>query len=115
MNEELDQIEKNNTWDLFSIPNNKNAIGTKWIYRNKLNKDGHIVKNKARMVCKGYDQVEGMEFEEIFAPVSWIEAVNIFLSFSCYRKFKVYYMDINSSFLNGDLEEEVYVAQPEVF
>jgi hypothetical protein len=115
MNEELDQIEKNKTWDLVPRPNDKNVIGTKWVYINKLNEDGQIVRNKARLVCKGYAQVEGVDFEETFSPVARIEAIRMFLDFACYIKFKVYQMDVKSTFLNGDLEEEVYVEQPEGF
>jgi hypothetical protein len=115
MNEELDQIEKNKTWDLVPRPNNKNVIGTKWVYKNKLNEDGQIVRNKARLVCKGYAQVEGVDFEETFSLVARIEAIRMFLDFACYRKFKVYQMDVKSTFLNGDLEEEVYVEKPEGF
>jgi hypothetical protein len=115
MNEELDQIEKNKTWDLVPRPNDKNVIGTKWVYRNKLNEDGQIVRNKARLVCKGYAQVEGVDFEETFSPVARIEAIRMFLAFACYKKFKVYQMDVKSTFLNGDLEEEVYVEKPRRF
>jgi hypothetical protein len=75
MDEELDQIEKNDTWELFPRPKDKNAIGTKWVYRNKLNEDGHVKRNKARLVCKGYEQVEGINFEEIFSPVARMEAI----------------------------------------
>jgi hypothetical protein len=83
MNEELDQIEKNKTWDLVPRPNNKNVIETKWLYRNKLNEDGQIFRNKARLVCKGYAQVVGVEFEEIFSPIARIEAIKMFLDFAC--------------------------------
>ena len=67
MKEELNQTEKNQTWEL--VPN-KNVIGTKWVFRNKLSEDGHVVRNKARLVCKGYAQIEGIDFEEIFYLVS---------------------------------------------
>jgi hypothetical protein len=63
MNEELDQIEKNKTWDLVPRPIDNNVIGTKWVYKNKLNEDGQIVRNKTRLVCKGYAQVEGVDFK----------------------------------------------------
>jgi hypothetical protein len=75
MDEELDQIEKNDTWELVPRPKNKNVIGTKWVFRNKLNEDGHVTRNKARLVCKGYTQVEGIDFEETFSPVSRMEAI----------------------------------------
>jgi regulator of extracellular matrix RemA (YlzA/DUF370 family) len=115
MNEELDQIEKNQTWELVPRPKDKNVIGTKWIFKNKLNENGEIIKNKARLVCKGYSQVEGIDFEETFSPVARLEAIRMFLAFACFKNFKIYQMDVKSTFLNGTLEEEVYVEQPEGF
>ena len=70
MNEELDQIEKNETWELVPRPKDKNIVGTKWIFINKFNQDGQVIRNKARLVCKGYAQVEGIEFEETYAPIA---------------------------------------------
>ena len=67
MNEELDQIEKNQTRELVPRPEGNNVIGTKWIFKNKLNEDGEVIRNKDRLVCKGYAQVEGIDFEEIFS------------------------------------------------
>jgi hypothetical protein len=115
MKEELNQIEKNETWELVPRPKDKNVIGTKWVFRNKLDEDGQIVRNKARLVCKGYAQVEGIDFEETFAPVARLEAIIMFLAFVCFKNFKVYQMDVKSSFLNGNLEEEVYIEQPKGF
>jgi hypothetical protein len=112
MNEELDQIEKNQTWELVPRPKNKNVIGTKWVYKNKMNENGKVIRNKARLVCKGYAQVEGVDYEETFAPVARLEAIRMFLAFSSYKKFKVYQMDVKSTFLNGNLEEEVYIEKP---
>jgi hypothetical protein len=115
MNEELDQIEKNNTWELVPRLEDKNIIGSKWVFKNKMNEKGQVVRNKARLVCKGYAQVEGQDFDETFAPVARLEAIRMFLSYSCHKNFKVYQMDVKSAFLNGDLEEEVYMEQPEGF
>jgi hypothetical protein len=115
MNEELDQIEKNHTWELVPRPHDKNVIGTKWIFKNKLNENGEVIRNKARLVCKGYAQQEGIDFEETFAPVARLEAIRMFLAFSSFQQIKVYQMDVKSAFLNGDLEEEVYIEQPEGF
>ena len=78
-----------------------NVIGTKWIFKNKFNEHGHVTRNKSRLVCKGYAQVEGIGFEENFAPVEILEAIRMFLAFSCYKNFKVYQMDVKSAFLNG--------------
>lgn len=112
--EELQQIEKNKTWELVPRPEDKNIIGTKWVYRNKMNEEGKNVRNKARLACKGYSQAEGIYFEEIFAPVARLEAIRMFLSFSSYKGYKVYEMDVKSAFLNVNLEE-VYMEQPEGF
>jgi hypothetical protein len=115
MDEELDQIEKNDTWELVPRPKNKNVIDTKWVFKNKLNEYGHVTRNKARLVCKGYAQIEGIDFEETFPPVSRMEAIRLLLAYACSKNVKVYHMDIKSTFLNGELEEEVYIEQPEGF
>ena len=104
MDEELDQIEKNDTWELVPRPHDKNVIRTKWIFKNKLNENGEVIRKKARLVCKGYAQLEGIDFEEYFAPDARLEAIRIFLALSSFQKFKVYQMDVKSAFLNGDLE-----------
>ncbi|MGI4416855.1 reverse transcriptase domain-containing protein, partial [Klebsiella pneumoniae] len=85
MEEELGQIEKNNTWILVPRPKNKNVIGTKWVFRNKLNEEGKVVRNKARLVCKGYSQKERVDYNETFAPVARLEAVRLFLAFAAHK------------------------------
>ena len=87
MNEELDQIEKNKTWELVSKPQDKNVIGNKWVFKNKVNENGQVIRNKDRLVCKGYAQVEGVDFKETFAPVARLEAIRMFLAFAIYTKF----------------------------
>jgi hypothetical protein len=114
MDEELDQIEKNDTWELVPRPKNKNVIGTKWVFRNKLNEDGHVRRNKARLVCKGYAQIEGVNFEKTFSLVARMEEICLLLAYACSKNVKVYQMDVKSTFLNGELEE-VYIEQPEGF
>ena len=93
----------------------KNVIGSKWVFKNKINEQGQIVRNKARLVCKGYSQVEGQDFDETFAPIAILEAIKMFLAYASHKKFKVYQMDVKSSFLNGDLDEEVYIEKPDGF
>jgi hypothetical protein len=115
MNEELYQIEKNQTWELVPRQKNKNVIGTKWVYKTKMNENGQVIRNKARLVCKGYAQVEGVDYEETFAHMARLEAIRMFLAFSSYIKFKVYQMDVKSAFLNGNLKEEFYIEKPEEF
>lgn len=80
-----------------------------------MNENGEVIRNKEIIVCKGYAQQEGIDFEETFAPVARFEAIRMFLSLSSFWKFKVYQMDVKSTFLNGDLEEEVYIEQPKGF
>ena len=82
MKKELDQIEKNNTWELVLRPKDKNVVGTKWIFRNKMNEQGEVVRYKARLVCKGYSQQEGIDYEETFALVARIEAIRMFLAYA---------------------------------
>jgi hypothetical protein len=115
MDEELNQIEKNDTWELVPRPKNKNVIDTKWVFRKKLNEDGHVTRNKSRLVCKGYAYIEGIDFEETFAPVARMEAIHFLLAYACSKNVKVYQMDVKSTFLNGELEEEVYIEQPKGF
>ena len=115
MNEELSQIEKNKTWELVPRPLNKNVIGDKWVFRNKMNEAGKITRNKARLVCKGYAQVEGIYFGETFALVARMESIRLILAYASSKHIKVYQMDVKSAFLNGDLEEEVYMEQLDGF
>nr|GEU31278.1 putative ribonuclease H-like domain-containing protein [Tanacetum cinerariifolium] len=93
----------------------KKAIGTKWVYRNKKDERGVVVRNKARLVVQGHRQEEGIYYNEVFAPVARIEAIRIFLAFASYVGFIVYQMDVKSAFLYGTIDEEVYVTQPPGF
>jgi hypothetical protein len=91
-----------------------NVIGTKWIFKNKQGEDGEVVRNKARLVPQGYSQVDGLDFGETFAPVARLEAIRILLAFAASKGFKLYQMDVKSTFLNSVIHEEVYVRQPQV-
>eukprot|EP00253_Pinus_taeda_P009613 PITA_09613 len=92
-------------------PEEEITIEEKSLSRNKLNENGEVIRNKARLICKGYAQQEGINFEETFTPVARLEAIRMFLALSSFQKFNVYQMDVKSTFLNGDLEEEVYTEQ----
>ena len=85
---ELDQIDKNDTWELVPRPKNKNVISTKWVFRNKLNEYGQVIRNQDRLVCKGYAQIEGIDFEETFAPIARMEAIRFILAYACSKIFK---------------------------
>ncbi|KAK1397946.1 hypothetical protein POM88_007809 [Heracleum sosnowskyi] len=115
MQEELNEFERNEVWKLVPRPKNRSIVGTKWIFKNKTDSDGVIIRNKARLVAKGYSQQEGIDYDETFAPVARLEAIRIFLAYAEHKKFKVFQMDVKSAFLNGELEEEVYVEQPPGF
>ena len=117
MQEELHQFELNNVWELVKCPDPRkhNIIGTKWIYRNKQDENGLVVRNKARLVAQGYTQVEGIDFNQTFAPVARFEAIRILLAYANHHDNILQQMDVKSAFLNGKLEEEVYVAQPPGF
>ena len=114
MEEEIERKEKNKTWSLVSRLEDKNVIGTKWVFRNKLDENGEITRSKARLVCKGYAQEEGIDYREIFSLVARL-GVRTLLAYDVYKGFKVYEMDVKSTFLNGILEEEVYIEQLEGF
>ncbi|KAJ9561923.1 hypothetical protein OSB04_007083 [Centaurea solstitialis] len=113
--EELAEFIRNNVWLLVPKPRKRTIIGSKWIFRNKLDEVGTIIRNKARLVAQGYRQEEGIDYDETFAPVARLEAIRLFLAFAAHMNFKVFQMDIKNAFLNGKLNEEVYVAQPPGF
>nr|GFB58540.1 zinc finger, CCHC-type [Tanacetum cinerariifolium] len=112
---ELDLINKNNTWTLTTLPPNHKAIGLKWVYKTKRDANGKIIQYKARLVAKGYVQEQGIDFDEVFAPVARIETVRLILALAAYHGWQVYHLDVKSAFLHGYLKEEVYVTQPEGF
>jgi hypothetical protein len=91
------------------------VIGTKWVFRNKQDQDGIVVRNKVRLVAQGYTQVEGLDFGGTYALVARLEAIRILLAYACAHNIKLYQMDVKSAFLNGCINEEVYVEQPPGF
>ncbi|GKA11611.1 putative ribonuclease H-like domain-containing protein [Tanacetum coccineum] len=115
MQEELLQFKLQEVWTLVDLPNGKRAIGTKWVFRNKKDERGIVIKNKARLVAQGYTQEEGIDYDEVFAPVARIEAIRLFLAYASFKDFVVYQMDVKSAFLYGKIKEEVYVCQPPGF
>ncbi|RVW98283.1 Retrovirus-related Pol polyprotein from transposon RE1 [Vitis vinifera] len=115
MKEELKMIEKNQTWELVDKPRHKRAIGVKWVYRTKLNSNGSINKHKARLVVKGYAQMFRVDFSETFAPVARLDTIRMLLALAAQKGWNIHQMDVKSAFLNGYLEEEIFVEQPEGF
>ncbi|GJX12756.1 putative ribonuclease H-like domain-containing protein [Tanacetum coccineum] len=115
MQEELLQFKLQQVWVLVDLPHGMKVIGTKWVYRNKRDKRGVVVRNKERLVAQGATQEEGIDYDEVFAPVARIEAIRLFLAFASFMGFIVYQMDVKSAFLYGTIDEEVYVLQPPGF
>ncbi|KAK9074991.1 hypothetical protein SSX86_003310 [Deinandra increscens subsp. villosa] len=115
MRVELDAIEKNKTWSLTPLPNNQKAIGLKWVFKLKKDANGKVIRHKARLVAKGYVQLKGVDFDDAFAPVARMETVRVILAMAATNGWLVHHLDVKSAFLNGELQEEVYVCQPDGF
>ncbi|GJV38297.1 putative ribonuclease H-like domain-containing protein, partial [Tanacetum coccineum] len=115
MQEELIQFKLQNVWVLVDLPKGHRTIGTKWVYKNKKDERGIVIRNKARLVAQGHTQEESIDYDEVFAPVARIEAIRLFLAYASYMGFTVYQMDVKSAFLYGQIKEEVYVCQPPGF
>jgi hypothetical protein len=104
MVEELAAIEENKTWTLTDLPADRKAIGLKWVFKVKKDEQGAVVRHKARLVVKGYAQREGIDFNEVFAPVARMEAVRLLLALAAHEAWEVHHMDVKSAFLNGELQ-----------
>ncbi|GJT85640.1 retrovirus-related pol polyprotein from transposon TNT 1-94 [Tanacetum coccineum] len=115
MQEELHQFDRLDVWELVDRPLCKNVINLKWLWKNKRDEENTVIRNKSRLVAKGYAQKEGIDFEESFAPVARLEAVRLFIAYAAHKSFTVYQMDVKTAFLYGPLKEEVYVNQPDGF
>jgi hypothetical protein len=105
----LENFERNQVWELVDPPPGCKPIDTKWVWKNKEGEKGEVVRNKSRLVAHGFSQKEGIDYQETFAPVARLEAIRILLAFSVAKGFKLHQMDVKSAFLNGVLEEKVYV------
>ncbi|GJY88040.1 putative ribonuclease H-like domain-containing protein [Tanacetum coccineum] len=115
MTKSVTEHEPKKVWTLVDLPYGKRAISAKWVYRNKKDERGIIIRNKARLVAQGYTQEEGIDYDEVFAPVARIEAIRLFLAYVSFKDFVVYQMDVKSAFIYGKIEEEIYVCQPPWF
>ncbi|GKA21485.1 retrovirus-related pol polyprotein from transposon TNT 1-94 [Tanacetum coccineum] len=112
MQEELNQFIANDVWELVPQPRNMTIIGAKWVFRNKLDENGIVSRNKARLVAQGNNQQEGIDYDETYCPVARLESIRILLAYACALYFKLFQIDVKSALLNGFINEEVYVAQP---
>ncbi|KAK4384958.1 Retrovirus-related Pol polyprotein from transposon RE1 [Sesamum angolense] len=113
MNEELTALDKNETWELASLPPGKKAIGCKWVFKVKLHPDGSVHRYKARLVAKGYNQVEGIDYFDSFSPVAKSVTVRVFMAVAVAKGWPLWQLDVNNAFLHGHLDEEVYMVPPE--
>ncbi|CAL9009279.1 unnamed protein product [Prunus brigantina] len=112
MNDEMQALQKNSTWELVPLPSGKRTVGCRWIYTIKLKADGSIERYKARLVAKGYTQRYGVDYQETFAPVAKINTVRILISLAANLDWPLHQFDVKNAFLHGDLEEEVYMDPP---
>ncbi|GJU37929.1 ribonuclease H-like domain, reverse transcriptase, RNA-dependent DNA polymerase [Tanacetum coccineum] len=110
MKVELDSINRNNTWKLTTLPKGHKAISLKWVFKTKKDANGNIIKHKARLVAKGYIIKNKARFEEVFTPIARMETVRLLLAIAANNKWEVHHLDVKSTFLHGDLKEEVYVT-----
>nr|GEX04018.1 hypothetical protein [Tanacetum cinerariifolium] len=115
LTEELHQFDRLDVWELVDRPLCKNVVNMKWLWKNKRDEENIVIRNKSRLVAKGYAQREGVNFEESFAPVARLEAVWLFIAYAAHKSFTVYQMDVKTTFLYGPLKEEVYVNKPDGF
>ena len=109
MDEQIKGIEKNDTWQQVSIPKGHKVIGVKWVYKAKKNAKGEVERYKARFVAKGYNQRASIDYDEVFAPIARLETIRLIISLATQNRWRIYQMDVKSTFLNGILEEEVYI------
>lgn len=113
IDEEINNLKKNQTWELVPKPPNARVIGSRWLFRRKYDEEGNVLKYKARLVAKGYSQVAGIDFNETFSPVIRIKSIRILLALAVELNYEVHQMDINAAYLNGTLNEDIYMSQPE--
>ncbi|XP_073223405.1 uncharacterized mitochondrial protein AtMg00820-like [Cicer arietinum] len=105
MNEELLQFEKNEVCTFVADPQDQTIIWTRWVFRNKLDEECKVVINKARLVAQGYNQQEGIDYDEIFAPVTRFEAIRIFLDYASHKLIELFQMNVKTALLNAFLNE----------
>nr|GEV59924.1 retrovirus-related Pol polyprotein from transposon TNT 1-94 [Tanacetum cinerariifolium] len=106
---QLERDDEMYVWDLVDRPLYQNVINMKWLWKNERDEENTLIRNKARLIAKGYSQQEGIDFKESFALVAWLEAVRLFITYATHKSFPIYQMDLKITFLNEPLKEEVYV------
>jgi hypothetical protein len=115
MDKELAALEANHTWDFTPLPSGKHPIGCKWVYKIKFKFDGSIERYKARLVSKGYNQLEGIDYAKTFSPVAKLVTIRSFVALAAAQDWLLTQLDANNAFLHGDLDEEVFMSLPPGF
>ena len=112
MDDEIDAIERNDTWELTNLPKGHKTIGVKWVFKTKLKENGEVDKHKARLVAKGYKQEFGVDYKEVFAPVARLDTIRLVIALAAQNSWPIFQLDVKSAFLHGYLEEQVFIDQP---
>ena len=115
MNDEMKSMSDNDVWELVTLPEGIKPIGCKWIFKTKRDSGGNVIKYKARLVAKGYTQKEGIDYKETFSPVSSKDSFRTIMALVAHFDLELHQMDVKTAFLNGDIEETIYMVQPENF
>ena len=115
MQEEYDSLIANGTWELTPLPKDHKTVSCKWVFCTKKDANGVVVRHKARLVAKGYSQVEGVDFNETFAPVAKFSTIRCILALGAAMDLEMHQMDVKTAFLNGELEKDIYMDQPQGF
>ena len=115
MKSELDSMYSNHVWDLVKAPNDIEPVGCKWVYKRKRGIDGKVEPFKVRLVAKGYIQKEGIDYEETLSSVAMLKSIRILLSIAAHYDYEIWQMDVKTTFLNDNLEEEINMMQPKGF
>ena len=111
----MKSLQDNDVWELVDLPKNRKPVGSKWVFKTKTDADGHIERYEARLVAQGFSQKFGTDYDETFSPVVRLESVRTLIAMSVQHGLQLHQVDVDTAFLNGELEEEVYMRQPEGF
>jgi hypothetical protein len=112
---EMQSMHDNQVWDLVELPSHCKTVGNKWVFKKKTDMDGNLHTFKARLVAKGFTQTHGIDYDETFSPVVMIKSIRILFAIAAYYDYEIWQMDVKTAFLNGHLQEDVYMVQPEGF
>ena len=115
MKDEIDSLKKNNVWDLIQLPEGRQAIGSKWLYKTKCDADGNVERYKAHLIAQGYNQRCGIDYDETFSPVVRFESVRTVIALAAKDGLELHQMDVKTAFFKWELKEDIYMKQPEGF